>query len=219
MKGILSMLPGRECNICGWRGLRFRPMTAPRYVRKDALCPSCGSHERHRALVHFFVKKENLRGKKVLEIAPVQKLASFFVGNGARYFSMDLFTNAAVKGDLRHAPFRDDSFDLILCYHVLEHIKEDHRALMELKRMLSQEGRLYVQVPMDLKLARTEEYETPDLYAHYHVRQYGTDFSKRLKDAGLFFKEYDFREFLTKGERRRYGCTKAVGLTYVCSKR
>ena len=131
---------------------------------------------------------------------------------------MDFFIKATVKGDLRCAPFRDASFDLILCYHVLEHIKEDGLAIKELKRMLSPEGRLYIQVPMDLKRARTEEYESPDPYSHYHVRRYGADFPKRLEEAGLVFKEHDLSEFLTESERMRYGCYKAVGLTYVCSR-
>jgi len=193
-------------------------MKAPRYTREDAVCPSCGSHERHRALISFLDKNESMQGVKVLDIAPVEIIKIFLEKKGASYFSMDMFTKAMVKGDLRKVPFQDGSFDLILCYHVLEHIREDGTALKELRRICSTDGRIYVQVPMDMSLAETVEYEKPDSYCHDHVRMYGVDFPERISKAGLFFRPVDFGKALAEKERILFGCYKDTGLSYICTR-
>jgi len=41
-------------------------------------------------------------------------------------------------GDLREMPYADDSFDLVMCLEVLEHLPDPHRGLRELRRMTSE---------------------------------------------------------------------------------
>ena len=41
-----------------------------------------------------------------------------------------------ICGDISNLPFKDNSFDLILCINVLEHIRDYKKALMEIKRVL-----------------------------------------------------------------------------------
>jgi hypothetical protein len=106
----------RRCNLCGWTGWRFKAMKAPRYVRKDAVCPRCGSHERHRALAAYLDKNEELNGRRVLDIAPmrfsrrffapVPAFRRFFEDRCARYFTTDLFEDAMVKANLLMSPLR-----------------------------------------------------------------------------------------------------------------
>ena len=112
-------------------------------VRPSA-CYSCGSSDRER-LIYFYLKDE--RGfftepqhKKVLHIAPEKRLSRYMLGVGfGEYVCGDLFTEgydhpAHVRNiDVNEIPFEDDTFDLILCNHVLEHIPTDDVAMKELR--------------------------------------------------------------------------------------
>jgi ubiquinone/menaquinone biosynthesis C-methylase UbiE len=40
-------------------------------------------------------------------------------------------------GDLREMPYSDDSFDLVICLEVLEHLPDPHKGLRELRRVTS----------------------------------------------------------------------------------
>ena len=60
-----------ECNICGWTGKEFGPLHSPGYARADpnVFCPSCGSYERHRALVYYLVNSGILPARgRALEV-------------------------------------------------------------------------------------------------------------------------------------------------------
>ena len=54
----------------------------------------------------------------------------------------------AVKGDVQTLPFKEKSFDAVLCLEVLEHLKEDKQALREIKRALKKDGQLVLSVPL-----------------------------------------------------------------------
>ena len=49
--------------------------------------------------------------------------------------------------DDENLPFRDDSFDLVISHHVIEHVNDQLAHLLELKRVLKPEGRLYLGCP------------------------------------------------------------------------
>ena len=49
--------------------------------------------------------------------------------------------------DLTKLPLKDNSFDIILCNHVIEHIKQDQKALSELLRVLKKGGTLILGTP------------------------------------------------------------------------
>ena len=51
------------------------------------------------------------------------------------------------RGNITSLPFRDASFDKIICSEVLEHIVDDHVAIAELVRVLKDSGTLAVSVP------------------------------------------------------------------------
>jgi len=51
------------------------------------------------------------------------------------------------RGNITSLPFREASFDKIICSEVLEHILDDHQAISELVRVLKDEGTLAVSVP------------------------------------------------------------------------
>ena len=95
--------------------------------------------------------------------------------------------------DITDIKFEDNSFDFILCNHVLEHVPDDRKAMSELYRVLRPGGVGLINVP-----ARCNETETLEdltlppeqrrkLYgAQDHVRYYANpDFAKRLQSVGF----------------------------------
>jgi SAM-dependent methyltransferase len=53
-----------------------------------------------------------------------------------------------VNGDVERLPFPDGSFDKILCSHVLEHVLDDRAVLAEIHRLLKDDGRAILAVPL-----------------------------------------------------------------------
>lgn len=52
-----------------------------------------------------------------------------------------------VQGNVESLPFRDEKFDVVWCSHVLEHVRYPGVAFEEVRRVLNDEGRLFVSVP------------------------------------------------------------------------
>ncbi len=111
--------------------------------RNNALSPSTLSLERHRLLwiylkneTDFFSSKVK---KKVLHFAPEQAFYKLFRNlKNIDYTTTDLFSPLAdVKADICNLPFADNSYDILFCNHVLEHIPDDTKAMQELFRVLN----------------------------------------------------------------------------------
>lgn len=51
------------------------------------------------------------------------------------------------QADARELPFPDDSFDVVYCYHALEHIPEPVRAIREIARVLRDGGSYFIGTP------------------------------------------------------------------------
>lgn len=119
------------CPICGWKGRRFYPNPMRfRAATQNAICPSCHAHARHRLLFLFLRQCTSLFFRnqlRVLDIAP-GRYSSRICRNApkSKLVSIDLQSSIAnCNANLTSLPFRDGSFDLIICYHVLEHIAHD----------------------------------------------------------------------------------------------
>jgi len=68
---------------------------------------------------------------------------------GLDYITADLnSTNVAVKTDITNIQFPANSFDIIFCCHVLEHIPDDRKAMRELFRVLKPTGWAATMVPL-----------------------------------------------------------------------
>lgn len=211
---------GRVCSVCGWRGARFTPMVAPRYRREEASCPRCGSLERHRALIEYLRLTGDLEGRRVLDIAPVHVFRKLLTDMGARYFSADFDENrGAVQMDLCAAPFASESFDVILCFHVLEHIRDDRAAIEEIIRLLAPGGRAYIQVPQHRYRRRTVEYEAPDAWCHNHVRDPGLDYyGERIQRDDVRVRTGDFGSAFPLPYAVTRGISNATGVTAIVDK-
>ncbi len=165
--------------------------------RKNALSPGTLSLERHRQMWLYLQNETNFFTKnyKVLHIAPEQEfLRKFKKMKNLDYTSADLFSPIVdVKADILDLPFEDESFDVIFCNHVLEHIEEDAKAMDELFRVMRKGGWGIFQVPMKNSLEKTfEDFTITDPkerqkhFGQYdHVRWYGMDYFDRLRNAGF----------------------------------
>ena len=123
-------------------------------------------------------------------------------------------------------PFKKNSFDFILCNHVLEHVENDIKALKEIKRVLKKNAKGIVQVPFyhpipentieDKSVVSKKEREL--LYGQSdHVRKYGYDYKKRLESTGLNVKVKKPNLFLTDSEMKKYCIMRSEDL-YIISK-
>ena len=166
-------------------------------IRKNALCPGTLSLERHRYLWLYITNETSILTKplKVLHVAPEQVFLKKFKNNKFwEYFTLDLNSPLAdIKADLCDLPFDKNTFDLIICNHVLEHIENDYKAIKEIYRVLKNNGMGILQVPIDLNKEKTfEDKKITDsndrtkYFGQYdHVRIYGKDYFKLLASVGF----------------------------------
>ena len=83
-------------------------------------------------------------------MAPEPRLAEFVLTyKPALYIKGDLFpSNESIqKIDLQNIPFSDETFDIVICNHMLEHVDDPVAALRELRRVLKPGARLICQTP------------------------------------------------------------------------
>ncbi len=174
--------------------------------RNNVLSPSTLSLERHR-LLWVYLKNEtdfftsNVK-KKVLHFAPEQAFYKLFRNQkNLDYTTTDLFSPLAdVKADICNLPFDDNSYDIILCNHVLEHIPDDTKAMQELFRVLKPGGMAILQIPQDLSRTTTfaddsitDQKERAEIFGQYdHVRIYGRDYFDKLRSIGFTVVEEDY---------------------------
>ena len=122
------------------------------------------------------------------------------------------------KVDICKLPFDDSCYDLILCNHVLEHVKDHIQAISELHRVLKKGGTLIAQVPIDEKLETTFEdnsitdpIERSRIFCQYdHVRIYGKDFISLLNQSGFKSKGIPYANKLSEVEIKKYSLQKEV---------
>jgi SAM-dependent methyltransferase len=203
-----------KCQLCGantsWlrdQGYGFEVLERLQVVgglkRYSDACPVCWSSSRTRLIYLYLQEKAFLAGPNIdiLHFAPERALASrLFETHRHRYVAADIDPgiyqiSAPVRPlDLTELTIEDNSFDLVLCCHVLEHIEADRQAMSELYRVMRPGSTGIFQVPVALKLEKTREGIVPkneseriQLYGQRdHVRIYSADdYVSRLQHAGF----------------------------------
>jgi len=164
-------------------------------------CPVCSNSDRER-LYALYLLSLSEKGKinkdmLMLEIAPFYALSNFIRNRiPITYRTCDLnLENVDDKVDITDMNiYSSEQFDIILCSHVLEHIKEETKALTEIYRILKKDGIAVIMVPILLSIEETienDEYDTPEkkwkYYGHGdHVRMYSKKgFIRSLMNAGF----------------------------------
>ena len=174
--------------------------------RENVLSPSTLSLERHRLLWLYLKTETNFFNSSfsLLHFAPEQAFYKRFKKMpNIDYTTTDLNSPIAdVKADICDLPFDDNSFDWILCNHVLEHIPDDTKAMQELYRVLKPGGTGIFQIPQELSREKTfedntitDKKERAKIYGQYdHVRIYGRDYFTKLRTVGFEVKEVDYTQ-------------------------
>ena len=186
-----------ECAICGFHMSKFVVLD-----NGNKLCPRCGSLPRTRRLFTVLNSEIGIQNKSILNFSPPRSIAARIrKENPEEYLAADFEGEfqAAEKIDITCINKSDKSFDLIICYHVLEHVIQDDLAISELFRVLKKDGTCLIQTPF--KEGGTYEnlaIKTPsERRIHFgqedHVRIYSVNgISEKLKTAGFNVKELAF---------------------------
>ncbi|GGW72489.1 methyltransferase family protein [Winogradskyella epiphytica] len=184
--------------------------------RNNVLSPSTLSLERHRLLWLYLSNSTDFftAQKKVLHFAPEQCFLKRFRSlKNIDYTTTDLLSPIAdVKADICDLPFEDNSYDIILCNHVLEHIPDDTKAMQELYRVMKPGGYGIFQIPQDMNRAETfednsitDKAERAKIFGQYdHVRVYGRDYFDKLRRMGFKVEEVDYTTTLSDEEIEKY---------------
>jgi SAM-dependent methyltransferase len=179
--------------------------------RARAACPVCYAGTRTRLLWLYLSQASRLleRPARLLHIAPEPGLhRRLSLASNVAYYSGDLdpsrypYASEMQRLDLTALPHPDGYFDAVLANHVLEHVRDDRRALTETLRVLRPGGLALLQVPIALRLETTREDPsvcTPSdrerVYGQRdHLRLYGRDYPKRLGQAGFEVRPWRARD-------------------------
>ncbi|MFT5801445.1 MAG: putative SAM-dependent methyltransferase [Nonlabens sp.] len=194
-----------QCNICGFQLSQFVQLSNI----NEKLCPNCGCLPRTRRLYQLLESEIGLNGKDILHFSPPKGFAKKIKSSHpAHYITTDYVKEfeADKQLDITNIAEPDNSFDLIICYHVLEHIEADEKAMAELFRILKTQGQVLIQTPFkggeiyeDYNITSPE-----DRLKHFgqddHVRIYSVEgLATRLKKAGF---TVDVRRFEESEENK-----------------
>ena len=212
-----------ECPFCSGRFRRFLPDGLTHQVleerdvvgggsRENTICPRCFSRDRER-LAYLYLANETPivhDQVRILHVAPERllerKLRAY---NNIDILCVDLNPEPLREAipsiqhmDVANIDATDNSFDIIICNHVLEHVPDDRAAMRELLRVLKPGGWAMLQVPIARSLEVTledsttsSEQEREKMFGQRdHVRMFGRDYADRLTDAGFDVKLFHWSE-------------------------
>jgi hypothetical protein len=217
----------RYCPVCEPSFRTFLPHGV--VARPDARCPGCGALERHRLAWLHFRKNTNLSDgvpKRMLHVAPEPAFERRFrelLGDG--YVTADIEGSAVmVQMDICDIQYPDESFEIVYCSHVLEHVADDQLAMREFLPVSKRDGQAVLDVPIIGKRTiedpsvtdpaeRRRRFGQPD-----HVRSYGRDNPKRLRRAGFEVKAFGVEELAAGHDLFRLGLARMRQQVFHCTK-
>lgn len=178
-----------QCTICGNRLQQFIQH------HTGDLCPGCGSLGRHRRLWSVLGEQVIPRpNEAILHFSPSKVIQRKLKKEFPHYTSTDyeggLHTDKAL--DITKIDEPDNTYHMIICFHVLEHITEDHKAIAELYRILKPGGKAIIQTPFKEgeiyeDFSVTDKDQRKACFGQEdHVRVYSVEGLKERLKAGFF---------------------------------
>ena len=182
-------------------------------IKKTAriFCPYCLSRERHRIVGHYirYDAPFSISNMSILHVAPVLEggLNKLFLNASKHVLSIDIKQHRMVENvrpmSVEDLKIKTKSIDLIMCSHVLEHIKQPMTALREFARVMKRTGRLLLMVPMMHNLTNsvlwtgTISKELASMrQKNAHIQDYnvfGRDVPHLMWRAGFASVSYDYK--------------------------
>lgn len=196
------------CDLCNWNGKRFF----------NSRCPSCRSLERTRlipySLRYFKLINDNIN---ILHIAPNESEYNFIkkrIHNYKKYDRLNISSSkyCNIIDDITNSNLKSNSYDLLISWHVLEHIENDYKAIQEMYRILKIRGKLLLSVPIYPPFSKFT-YESNDvkrkdyekIHGHHdHCRSCGEDYYEKFEKAGFKTSELYVKN-LNVEEKIKYG--------------
>jgi len=150
--------------------------------------------------------EKEIANKTILHFSPSKSLKEIIESSNIyKYVSTDYNAEFAANKQLNIEALNepDNQFDIIICYHILEHIDNDIKAMSELYRVLKPDGLCIIQTP----LKEGDIYENSSIKTkaerriHFgqedHLRIYSLKgLMNRLEKVGFVPKQKIFRESL-----------------------
>ncbi|MCX6146010.1 MAG: class I SAM-dependent methyltransferase [Candidatus Kapabacteria bacterium] len=217
-----------KLEICGFR---YKLTEFETLNFKSYTCPHCEANDRDR-LFSLYLNQviENTQiGKElqVLDFAPSKSFDIYINWNKSfKHKTVDFLSNQFNEiEDVINLKYEDNSFDITICSHILEHVADDNKALSELYRVTKKGGFAIIMSPICLALR--EDYEnhqvdTPEMRLQHFgqddkVRLYSKNgFTTKISQAGYKIKQLGICYF-GKNKFQHNGINKK-SILYVCEK-
>lgn len=167
----------------------------------EYICPCCGASDRDRLLIAMLKKlrlNQDYCEEALLQVAPAKAIEHWINGNcpSLQYHSTDLYMDhVTFTSDIQDmSMIEDESYDYVICSHVLEHVRDDRKAMRELQRILKKDGFGLLLVPIALDMKEIDEewgLSEAENWRRFgqndHCRRYTKNgFVKRLEEAGFY---------------------------------
>lgn len=179
-----------QCNVCYTQLKKFATIESG-----ELICPVCGSLPRSRRLYQLLIEDYLKSDLHVLDFSPFRVLYRKLKKIKTIHYYPSDFEDDFLSDyhyDMTNIDTANDQFDLIVCYHILEHIIDDEKAMSELYRVLKKGGLVLVQTPFkEGEIYEDYSITTPeDRLQHFgqdnHVRIYSLQgLEERLQNAGF----------------------------------
>jgi SAM-dependent methyltransferase len=230
--GITKSKGNKFCSACESRIPFFLPH--PKFLANNRLieelgvigsdlinymCPVCHSHDRERHLILYLKHTKHKLfdcNCSILHFAPEKNIPKYIDSlSPKKYVLADLYPSSShvEKIDMESINYPEKYFNLVIANHVLEHVKNDTRAISEIHRVLSPSGYLIVQTPYSSKMKNTiddegrcSDYIRTSLYGQSdHLRLYGMDFYEKICSYGFVSLKSDHNDLLRNIDPNLYG--------------
>lgn len=226
-----SFLPLPRMYTKNWEkaGFPYRADDFETLNKNEFSCPFCGATDRDRFYAVYIEQNilANSAFDGILDIAPSSPLSKWIRKNfSGKYITTDLYMDGVdIRSNIEHMDvFENESFDFLICSHVLEHVNNDLKAMAELWRVLRKGGKAIVMVPIvknfDSVLENPDITNPIERWKNFgqddHIRLYSRKiFLERLISCGFrvdMFKASDHKDIT-----RRNGITNG-SIIYIATK-